>query len=122
LITAPLEGFIDIDSWLAQGERERHGESLYATLLQQLGATLARLHRSRWQHGCLYPKHVFIRVLGQGDDTQVDVALLDLEKSRRRLSQKRAAAHDFKQLRRHSSWSEADWDQLRYGYRSALHQ
>ena len=97
-------------------------ENLHALLLQQLGANLARLHRARWQHGCLYPKHVFVRVVAQGADTQVELALLDLEKSRRRLSRKRAAAHDFKQLRRHSSWNEADWDALRYGYDSALHQ
>ncbi|WP_137971078.1 lipopolysaccharide kinase InaA family protein [Pseudomonas sp. F(2018)] len=112
LISEALDGFSDIDSWYAAGGRERAGEQ-HDVLLQQIGATLARMHLGRWQHGCLYAKHVFVKVTAEG----VEVALLDLEKSRRRLSRKRAALHDLKQLRRHSSWSEAEWQQLLSGYR-----
>ena len=71
------------------------------------------MHQGRWQHGCLYAKHVFVKVASDG----VEVALLDLEKSRRRLSRQRAARHDLRQLRRHSPWNDGDWQLLLQGYR-----
>ena len=86
LVSEALEGFSDIESWYAAGGRERAGQQ-HDALLQQIGATLARMHQGRWQHGCLYAKHVFVKVASDG----VEVALLDLEKSRRRLSRQRAA-------------------------------
>ncbi|MBC9252072.1 InaA protein [Pseudomonas alcaligenes] len=112
LVSEELEGFQDILSWYASGGREQCGEAVHTQLLQQIGATLARMHGGRWQHGCLYSKHVFVKVGEEGPQ----VALLDLEKCRQRLSRLRAARHDLRQLRRHSSWSEAEWQQLIYGY------
>ncbi|KPA93150.1 MULTISPECIES: lipopolysaccharide kinase InaA family protein [Pseudomonas] len=120
LVTAALDGFIEIEQWYAQGGRERHGEVLHDRLLQELAGTLARMHRGRWQHGCLYIKHVFVRVVGEGESASVEVALLDFEKARQRLSRRRAAQHDMKQLRRHSSWNEADWERLNYFYSMAF--
>lgn len=119
LVTEALEGFVDLECWYAEGGRERHGEALHRHFLEQLGRVLARLHEARWQHGCLYYKHVFLRISGCGEDAQVEVALLDLEKSRRRWSEKKAMDHDFQQLRRHSSWNETDWQHLLYGYQSS---
>lgn len=115
LVTEALDGFVDLERWYAQGGRERHGEQVHDRFLQQFGAVLARLHGARWQHGCLYAKHVFIRIQGG----EVEIALLDLEKSRRRWSAKKAMRHDFQQLRRHSSWGNADWEHLLYGYQSS---
>lgn len=119
LVTEALEGFVDIERWYAEGGRDRHGEAVHRRFLEQLGSVLARLHAARWQHGCLYLKHVFIRVVGSNDASRVDVAMLDLEKSRRRWSRKKAMDHDFEQLKRHSSWNEADWSHLLYGYYSS---
>ncbi|OLF51635.1 lipopolysaccharide kinase InaA family protein [Pseudomonas chlororaphis] len=120
LVTEALDGFVEIDHWYAAGERERHGEVLHDRVLKELAATLARMHQGRWQHGCLYIKHVFVRVSGEGDAAEVAIALLDFEKCRQRLSAKRAAAHDMKQLRRHSSWNATDWDKLYYFYKTAF--
>lgn len=120
LVTAALEGFIEIDQWYAAGGLERYGEVVHERMLRELALTLARMHRGRWQHGCLYLKHIFVRVSGEGDTAAVEVALLDLEKSRRRLSRTRAASHDMQQLRRHSSWSAADWARLVYFYETAF--
>ncbi|RJG11819.1 InaA protein [Pseudomonas cavernicola] len=120
LVTAALDGFQEVDNWYANGGREHYGEQLHQKLLQALGAMLARLHLGHWQHSCLYAKHIFVRVTGEGATAQVDVALLDLEKARRRLSKQRAARHDLRQLRRHSSWNSADWQQLIYGYQTAF--
>ncbi|CAM2816863.1 MULTISPECIES: lipopolysaccharide kinase InaA family protein [Pseudomonas] len=120
LVTAALEGFTDIDSWYAAGGREQCGELAHERLLDELAQTLARMHKGRWQHGCLYSKHIFVRVSGAGEGATVDVALLDLEKCRQRLTARRAAAHDMQQLRRHSSWNATDWQKLSYFYETAF--
>ncbi|MNT71796.1 Lipopolysaccharide kinase (Kdo/WaaP) family protein [compost metagenome] len=57
---------------------------------------------------------------GEGDSANVEVALIDLEKCRQRLTAYRAAAHDMKQLRRHSSFSATDWEKLVYFYETAF--
>ncbi|RMN28587.1 InaA protein [Pseudomonas coronafaciens pv. zizaniae] len=120
LVTVALEGFGEIETWLAAGGRERHGELFYERMLKEVANTLARMHLGRWQHSCLYIKHIFVRVTGDGPDAEVEVALLDLEKGRRRLTAHGAAQHDMKQLRRHSSFSTADWQKLVYFYQSAF--
>lgn len=116
LVSEALDGFEEIDVWLAGGGRERHGEALYEQVLEDLAGNLARMHRGHWQHGCLYAKHVFVKVVGE----RAEVALLDLEKCRRRISCQKAAYNDLKQLRRHSSFSEADWRKLLYFYETAF--
>uniref|UniRef100_UPI0023DDD9C6 lipopolysaccharide kinase InaA family protein n=1 Tax=Pseudomonas viridiflava TaxID=33069 RepID=UPI0023DDD9C6 len=63
---------------------------------------------------------VFIRVEGEGEHATFEVGMLDLEKSRRRLTRQQAARHDLRQLRRHSSWSSADWAQVIYGHSTAF--
>ena len=113
LVTEELEGFENIEVWYENGGREACGEAVHAQLLQLVGATLARMHLGRWQHGCLYAKHIFVRIDGETPQ----VALLDLEKSRRRLTRVQAAQHDLPQLRRHSPWSDADWQMVLSGYR-----
>lgn len=120
LVTAALDGFVEIDNWYAAGERERHGEAFHERLLEALAGTLARMHKGRWQHGCLYAKHIFVRVVGEGEQARPQIALLDFEKCRQRLSSQRAAAHDLKQLRRHSSWNDTDWQKLYYFYKTAF--
>lgn len=120
LVTHALDGFVELEQWYAAGERERHGEALHDRILQALAENLARMHKGRWQHGCLYAKHVFVRVTGEGESAQAEVALLDLEKSRQRLTARSAASHDLKQLRRHSSFSDCDWKKLVYFYETAF--
>src|SRR5476649_1937287 len=50
LVTKALDGFDEIENWYAAGGRERYGEAVHDQLLQELGTTLARMHRGRWQH------------------------------------------------------------------------
>ncbi|WP_213875160.1 lipopolysaccharide kinase InaA family protein [Pseudomonas sp. dw_358] len=120
LVTAALEGFDELDNWYAAGGRERYGEELHERILEALAQNLARMHKGRWQHSCLYSKHVFVRVIGEGEDAKVEVALLDLEKCRQRLLPQAAARHDLKQLRRHSSFSDAEWKKFLYFYEAAF--
>ncbi|MDN5516299.1 MAG: InaA protein, partial [Pseudomonas sp.] len=91
---------------------------LNQVMLQRLAVTLARLHLGGWQHGCCYAKHLFVKVRGDGD---VDIALLDLEKSRRRWRASSAARRDLGQLDRHrGAMPEADMRYLRQAYQHAL--
>ncbi|MBW4968396.1 hypothetical protein KZZ04_18880, partial [Pseudoalteromonas sp. CR1] len=85
LVTASLDGFDEIENWYAAGGREQYGELVHERVLKELAGTLARMHKGRWQHGCLYIKHIFVRVTGEGDSANVEVALLDFEKCRQRL-------------------------------------
>lgn len=120
LVTKSLDGFEEFEHWLQGGGRERHGEAVYEQVLQSLATNLARMHRGRWQHSCIYIKHVFVRVTGEGSNARGEVALLDLEKCRQRMTAQQAASHDMKQLRRHSSFSDPDWRKLIYLYEAAF--
>lgn len=120
LVTKALDGFEEIEHWYAGGGRERHGEAVHERVLKELAENLARMHKGRWQHGCLYFKHVFVRITGEGEACKVEVALIDLEKGRQRLTARRAATNDLKQLRRHSSFSTTDWQKLVYFYKTAF--
>ncbi|MDE1163897.1 MAG: lipopolysaccharide kinase InaA family protein [Pseudomonas sp.] len=120
LVTKSLDGFEEIEKWELAGGRARHGEAFYEQVLKDLAENLARMHRGRWQHSCIYIKHVFLRVTGEGANARGEIALLDLEKCRRRMTAQQAAQHDMKQLRRHSSFSEADWKKLLYFYKTAF--
>ncbi|MHC8324260.1 lipopolysaccharide kinase InaA family protein [Pseudomonas sp. GB2N2] len=120
LVTKALDGFEEIQHWYAGGGRERLGEAVHDRVLKELADNLARMHKGRWQHSCIYPKHVFVRVTGEGEAATVDVAFIDLEKCRQRLTARSAASHDLLQLRRHSSFSTADWKKLVYFYETAF--
>ena len=115
LITEALEtGFVSLDRWYESTPSDKLGVPVHRAVLRQLGSTLARVHRAGWQHGCCYPKHLFVRVqLTENESPRIEVALLDLEKSRRRWSIRNAARHDLGQLWRHRGpMSDVDWDFL----------
>ena len=120
LVTKALEGFQPLDEWYAGNNREQYDDALHQQLLQQVANCLARLHKARRQHGCMYAKHIFVRIQGTAANTRCDIALLDLEKSRLRLTRKQAALHDMLQLRRHSPWDQADWQTLVGHYQVAM--
>tara|TARA_R110002033_G_scaffold45624_3_gene89501 strand:- start:1020 stop:1742 length:723 start_codon:yes stop_codon:yes gene_type:complete len=108
LITEELSGFVSLDDWYAEHAPTLHASSRQA-ILQRLAQVLRRLHQSRRQHGCLYSKHIYISL----NTEEPEVALLDLEKSRRRLRRGEAAQHDLSQLeRRRGAMPESDWQYL----------
>lgn len=120
LVTNALEGFQSLEQWYEGAQRQQYDEALHQQLLREIALNLAKLHTARWQHGCLYIKHIFVRISGEGDACKAEVALLDLEKCRRRLTSKQAALHDMLQLRRHSPWDRSDWENLITNYQLAM--
>lgn len=120
LVTEELSGFVALDQWYAKHSAAT-SPTVRTLLLDRLGQTLALMHRAGWQHGCLYAKHIFVRVEKSALGPVVDVALIDLEKCRRRWPRARAARHDMAQLARHrGSMPAADWSRLQAAHAAAL--
>ena len=98
LVTDALQDFVSLEQWYTS----KNSAALTNAVLRQLAATLARLHLAGWQHGCCYPQHIFVKAQADKNGAvEVDIALLDLEKSRRRFRIKDAARRDLGQLGRH---------------------
>ncbi|VXD01738.1 Protein InaA [Pseudomonas sp. 8Z] len=115
LVTEALQGFISLEQWYAQTMPQAHTQAM----LNHLAITLARMHLGGWQHGCCYAKHIFVRAQSAGD---IEIALLDLEKSRRRWRTQQASQHDLSQLQRHrGNMPESDMHHLLQAYQHALH-
>ncbi len=118
LVTHRLEGFVSLADWYA-GPAAQASAATRQAVLRRLAAYLARLHGQRWQHGCLYAKHIFVAA----NEAGAEVALIDLEKSRRRWTVAGAARRDIGQLARHrGAMPDADWAFLLAAYRAALPQ
>lgn len=117
LVTRRLAGYCSLEEWYA-GPAGAASAAQRQAVLERLAEYLARLHRHRWQHGCLYAKHVFVAA---GGEAPPRVALIDLEKARRRLTVAGASRRDIGQLARHrGAMPAADWDFLLAAYQQAL--
>jgi tRNA A-37 threonylcarbamoyl transferase component Bud32 len=118
LVTEALQGFVSLEQWYAG----KNSAALAKAILRELAATLARLHLAGWQHGCCYPKHIFVKSKEHEDGAvMIEIALLDLEKSRRRLRVKNAARRDLGQLGRHrGNMPESDLLFIHQAYQQAL--
>lgn len=117
LATRELAEFSSVQAWQERVTDDSVKEATLDALSRKLGEILARLHNGRWQHGCLYDKHIFFRHNRKGG-SEIEVALIDLEKCRRRLSISRASRHDIRQMRRHMpAMTEHHWDIFNSTYR-----
>jgi hypothetical protein len=73
-------------------------------LLKSVARTVRSLHRKNIEHRALYPKHIFIKV----DGTDVEIALIDLEKARFNLFSLYSTYLDLASLNKHSNyWSRS---------------
>lgn len=113
LVTEELKDFVSLEEWYSKHCTQGIDSSIIKSTLKQIALTLTLMHLAGWQHGCCYAKHIFIRTSPQQPP---EVALLDLEKARRRWPASRAALKDIKQLGRHrADMPEAHWQLfLRY--------
>ena len=100
LVTEELAGFVDLAALESLEPSRKHA------LAQAVGELLGRLHGAKLQHSSLYNKHVMAKPSGDG----FEVALIDLEKMRPRLTAGKAAARDLEQFRRRQrTFDEAQW-------------
>ena len=115
MVTRELKNYISLKDWLAScPEQQQHLDRV----LREMARTIARFNNARWQHGSLYAKHIFVKISADTENApRVKVALIDLEKSRRRLTRNQASRHDIAQLGRHSELTEAAWKTFLNYYR-----
>lgn len=66
--------------------------------LRRVGEQLLEMHGAGWQHGALYPAHLFV------DRETGLINLIDFERARRSSSQVSAAEADFSQFLKRSAW------------------
>lgn len=118
-ITKALVGFIDLDQWLTL-YRAQYPTSVVEQLLTTLAHYTATMHLNRYQHGCLYGKHIFVKVIDDASRTIIEVALLDLEKVRRRSRASKSALHDIPKLKRHSVLTSQEWQYFINCYQAAF--
>lgn len=113
MVTEELEGFISLDEWYET--RVQAESACISILMKKIAHMLVTFHQAGWQHSCCYGKHIFVKTSVNPDS--VEVAMLDLEKVRRRWPATSAALHDLKQLSRHKGlMPKQDWQELLKAY------
>jgi hypothetical protein len=78
LVMKELPAFQSLNDYVAQCQAA--GSALFGSVIAAIATEIARLHKLRWTHRCLYPKHTYVRV---NPNSSVDVAFLDLETARK---------------------------------------
>nr|WP_306423268.1 lipopolysaccharide kinase InaA family protein [Atopomonas sediminilitoris] len=101
LLTHALDGWQDLDQQLRDWPALSAVQQ--AASLCACAQLAARLHRAGLYHGCLYPKHLFLRVT----ETGFDACFIDLEKTRKSILKQRDRVRDIDALLRRvgSLWS-----------------
>lgn len=113
MVTEELKDFISLDEWYE--ERAAAEQQCKPQLFEKIARMLTSFHQAGWQHSCCYGKHIFVKT--DADTDSVEVAMLDLEKVRRRWPATSAALHDLKQLSRHrGEMPDGDWNMLLDAY------
>ncbi len=109
LITRELDGFQPMDAPQFQPGKGGLLASIQArrALFGTVAESLRRLHANRYQHSCLYFKHIFVKPV---DAAKFEVRLIDLEKARWHPLVDRAIFRDLYTLSRHAhDWPRTDF-------------
>lgn len=105
LVTWELAGFQPLDAPDFVPLRKLDAVSR-RNLIQAIAATVRKMHACRYQHNCLYPKHVFARFKA---DKSAEVRLIDLEKVKWRPARRYAVLRDIGTLHRYAEgWTATD--------------
>lgn len=99
LVTRALTDHVDLSTFL-QSETD---ESLRREVLRCLTANALKIHQARFQHGCLYSKHILVRQNLRQNRHGSPIAILDFEKFRTSSRVMYGAAKDISQLFRRTS-------------------
>lgn len=114
LVTRELEGYRSLDNpafqpirQLPRAERSR--------VIASVANIIRQMHAQGFQHTCLYPKHLFVRINDKGN---VEARFIDLEKTRWFPFKRWIVVRDFDSLQRHADgWSRTDRLRLFLAYR-----
>lgn len=113
LATEALVGFNSLEEVYSGKTSGRPDKKADLAIRQSLASYLSNMHAAHMQHGCLYPKHIFVRQLSAAENYKAEIALIDLEKMRYRINRRAAASRDLAQFNRHQNfWSGTDWDEF----------
>jgi len=96
LLTRALDEYAPLDEWFERWPTLPPAD--IRTLAQAAGALVRALHNAGVIHNCLYPKHVFLKLHGDGAGAR----LIDLEKTRRAWFGQRDLIRDLETLNRRS--------------------
>jgi len=103
LLTHALDGFADLSSYLNHWQRLAAEER--EAIVRCCGELAKNLHQAGQKHGCLYPKHIFLRQSQDGWQS----CLIDLEKARPLLPFQRERISDLEPLlRRAAQWTDEE--------------
>lgn len=106
LMTKELEGFASLDTDIyARDGVLMQNKTQREQMMTAVADGLRKMHKHRFQHNCLYDKHVFVRNV----ENVWEVKFIDLEKLSRRFFCKSAMIRDLYTLTRHiSGWRRND--------------
>lgn len=94
LVTKELVGYQSLETlYLPILEKQKR-----RLVLDSIAATMRNMHAHSYQHGNLYPKHVFVKI---NEKESVETCFIDLEKTRRRLFKQAASIKDLGIFHRH---------------------
>lgn len=110
LMTREIPPSIPLDDYLSLSP-ERDPAEVDQVILDT-AALIAKLHRHHFQHCALYGKHILISGIDTAAETGSRLVpyLIDVEKSRWRLSRLAIAVRDLNQFQRRAPWTAAQWD------------
>jgi tRNA A-37 threonylcarbamoyl transferase component Bud32 len=77
LVTRALDGWVALENFLS--DWQDRSEAQRRAIVSACSCLVGKLHASGLRHGCLYPKHLFLRE----EAGQWQACLIDLEKTRR---------------------------------------
>jgi hypothetical protein len=123
LMTREIPQNIPLDDYLLIAGNRSPDE--VRRLIADTAILIAKLHRYHFQHCSLYGKHVLVSGFDAAQPTPTQIGsklvpyLIDVEKSRWRLSRTAIAVRDLNQLYRHVPWTTAQWDTFLAHYTAA---
>lgn len=107
IMTEELAGYVPLSSdEYKMGGKFLSTDKQKIDLFKKLSTLMHVMHQHNFQHGCFYPKHVFVKQECNGG---VDLRVIDLEKAKKLFTKNRAIFRDLDTLLRHSNgWNDED--------------
>ena len=112
LVTEEMRGFCSLSDWVygrTVGKAPSRQDK--KAVIAAVAELLRRMHEHHIRHGCLYPKHVFIRLF---DDGHAEARPIDLEKSQYHLMRTHCSIRDLYSLNHYSPQFWTRTDRLRF--------